>query len=62
MQEVAKRGVYFIWNMLPSYATTDEDIRAALKAFDESLRICVAAERHDDVRRRLEGKTPIVVI
>jgi glutamate-1-semialdehyde aminotransferase len=62
MQEVAKRGVYFIWNMLPSYATTDQDIRAALKAFDESLRICVAAERHDDVRRRLEGKTPIVVI
>jgi glutamate-1-semialdehyde aminotransferase len=62
MQEVVKRGVYFVWNMLPSYATTDQDIRASLEAFDESLRICVAAERHDDVRNRLEGKTPIVVI
>lgn len=62
MQEVAKRGIYFVWNMLPSYATTDEDINTVLEAFEDSLRICVAAEKEGKVKDKLEGKIPIVVI
>lgn len=62
MQEVIKRGVYFVWNMLPSGATTDADIAEALDAFSESLEICTAAERAGDVERRLEGPPPITVI
>jgi glutamate-1-semialdehyde aminotransferase len=62
MQEVAKRGIYFVWNMLPSYATTDADIESALEAFEDSLRICVAAEKAGNVEAKLEGKVPITVI
>ena len=62
MQEIVKRGVYFVWNMLPSYATTDKDISIALEAFKESLEICVKAEKKNNVKEKLEGKIPIVVI
>jgi len=62
MQEVVKRRVFFVWNMLPSYATTDEDIRWALEAFEDSLNICLAAEKEHKVKERLEGNIPIVVI
>lgn len=62
MQEVVKRGVFFVWNMLPSYATTDGDVAEALSAFEESLRICTEAEAKGDVGARLEGPPPITVI
>jgi glutamate-1-semialdehyde aminotransferase len=62
MQEVIKRGVFFVWNMLPSSATTDADVVEALDAFGESLEICSAAERAGDVAGRLEGPPPITVI
>ena len=62
MQEVVKRRVFFVWNMLPSYATTDDDIRWALEAFEDSLNICLAAEKEHKVKERLEGNIPIVVI
>jgi len=62
MQEVVKRGIYFVWNMLPSYATKDEDIKLALSAFEDSLKICVTAEKENKVKYKLEGKIPIRVI
>lgn len=62
MQEIVKRGVFFVWNMLPSYATTDRDVADALGAFEESLQICTEAERKGEVCGRLEGLPPITVI
>lgn len=62
MQEVVKRKVFFVWNMLPSYATTDKDIKIALAAFEESLKICTEAEKQNRIKEKLEGKIPIVVI
>lgn len=62
MQEVVKRGIYFVWNMLPSYSTTDNDINLALSAFKESLKICMIAEKENKVKDKLEGKIPISVI
>lgn len=62
MQEVVKRGIYFIWNMLPSYATTEEDLNKALEAFEDSLKICTEAEKENKVKDKLEGKIPIIVI
>lgn len=62
IQEVVKRGVYFVWSMLPSYVTTDEDIKVALSAFEESIKICVSAEKENNIKEKLEGKIPIKVI
>ncbi len=62
MQETVKRGIFFVWNILPSYATTDEDVDRALDAFEDSLGICTAAEKEKKVREHLEGKIPITVI
>ena len=62
MQEVVKRRIYFVWNMLPSYVTADEDIDTALEAFEDSLRICVAAEKEGNIKDKLEGKIPLAVI
>lgn len=57
-----KRGVCFVRNILPSYATTDADIEHALQASEASLSLCVVAEKAGDVQARLEGKVPITVI
>jgi hypothetical protein len=62
MQEVVKRGVHFVWNILPSYSTSDRDIADALEAFEASLRICVAAEKAGNLASKLEGRPPITVI
>jgi glutamate-1-semialdehyde 2,1-aminomutase len=62
MQEVVKRGVFFVWNMLPSCATSDQDIADVLGAFEESLAICTKAEKEGTVRSLLEGAPPITVI
>jgi glutamate-1-semialdehyde-2,1-aminomutase len=62
MQEVVKRGIYFVWNMLPSYKLSDKDIDYTLNVFDEVLRITVDAERDNKVSQLLEGEPPIKVI
>ena len=62
MQETVKRGIYFVWNILPSYSNSDNDINLAMSAFEESLKICVAAEKENKVKDLLEGKIPISVI
>jgi glutamate-1-semialdehyde aminotransferase len=62
MQETVKRGVYFVWTMLPSYATSDADIDQILSALGDSLDICTAAEKAGNVEARLEGRVPITVI
>lgn len=62
MQEVVKRGVFFVWNMLPSYKVSDEDINYTLKVFDEALRITAKAEKEGKVSKLLEGEIPIKVI
>ena len=62
MQEVVKRGVFFVWNMLPSYKTSDEDIQYTLDVFDEALRITADAEKERKVASMLEGEKPIRVI
>ncbi|MBN1280621.1 MAG: aspartate aminotransferase family protein [Candidatus Thermoplasmatota archaeon] len=62
MQEVVKRGIYFVWNMLPSYQLSDKDIDYTLKVFDEALRITTEAERKGNVSKLLEGEPPIKVI
>ncbi len=62
MQEVVKRGVYFVWNMLPSYQTSDEDIAYTLKVFDEALKITTDAEKKGKVSEMLEGELPITVL
>ena len=62
MQEVVKRGIYFVWNMLPSYKISDEDIDYTLKVFDESLKITTDAEKENKVSQMLEGEPPIKVI
>jgi glutamate-1-semialdehyde 2,1-aminomutase len=62
MQEVVKRGIYFVWNMLPSYKLSDEDVNYTLKVFDESLKITTDAERKGNISELLEGEPPIKVI
>ena len=62
MQELSKRGIYFVWNMLPSYMLSDEDIDYTLKVFDEALEIVTESERNDKVSEMLEGDPPITVI
>ena len=62
MQEIAKRGIYFVWNMLPSYTITDEDIDYTLKVFDEALEIVTESERNNTVSEILKGEPPITVI
>lgn len=62
MQEVVKRGVYFVWNMLPSYKVTNEDIEQTLDVFDEALKITTMAEKEKKVTQMLEGEPPIKVI
>jgi len=62
MQEVVKRGVFFVWNMLPSYKLSDEDVEYTLKVFDEALRITTKAEKEGKVSEMLEGEPPIKVI
>jgi glutamate-1-semialdehyde aminotransferase len=62
MQEVVKRGIYFVWNMLPSYKLSDEDIEYTLQVFDEALKITTDAEKNGKVEDLLEGKMPLKVI
>ncbi len=49
MQEVVKRGIFFVWNMLPSYKLSDKDIEYTLKVFDEALQITTDAEKKGTV-------------
>lgn len=62
MQEVVKRGIYFVWNMLPSYKLTDEDLEYTLQVFDEVLKITTDAEKSGKVGDLLEGEIPFKVI
>lgn len=62
MQEVVKRGVYFVWNMLPSYKISEEDIDFTLNVFDEALMVTTEAEKQGKVQEMLEGEVPIKVI
>ncbi|HVQ01488.1 MAG TPA: aminotransferase class III-fold pyridoxal phosphate-dependent enzyme, partial [Candidatus Thermoplasmatota archaeon] len=62
MQEVVKRGIFFVWNMLPSYKLSDKDVADTLKIFDEALRITTDAEKKGNVAQLLEGEPPITVI
>ena len=62
MQEVVKRGVFFVWNMLPSYKLSDKDIDYTLKVFDEALKITTDAEKKGTVSELLEGEPPFKVI
>ena len=55
MQEVIKREVFFIWNMLPSYKLSDEDIKYTLGVFKEALKITVNAEKENKVKDMLGG-------
>jgi glutamate-1-semialdehyde 2,1-aminomutase len=62
MQEVAKRGVFFVWNMLPSYKLSDKDVKYTLKVFGEALKITTEAEKESKVSEMLDGEPPIKVI
>ncbi len=62
MQEVVKRGIFFVWNMLPSYKLSDKDVEFTLKVFDEALKITTEAEKKGNVSELLEGEPPIKVI
>jgi hypothetical protein len=62
MQEVVKRGVFFVWNMLPSYKLSDKDIDYTLKVFDEALKITTDAEKKGTISELLEGEPPFKVI
>jgi glutamate-1-semialdehyde aminotransferase len=62
IQEVVKRGIYFIWNLLPSYRLSDEDLRYTLLVFDEALRITAEAEKNGRVSELLEGDIPVKII
>ena len=62
MQEVVKRGVFFVWNMLPSLQTTGEDVAYTLDVFDEALQVVSHAEKQGNVKEALEGSPPITVI
>jgi glutamate-1-semialdehyde aminotransferase len=62
MQEVVKRGIFFVWNMLPSYKLSDKDVEYTLKMFDEALQVTTDAEKKGTVATMLEGEVPITVI
>jgi glutamate-1-semialdehyde-2,1-aminomutase len=62
MQEVVKRGIFFVWNMLPSYKLSDKDVEYTLKMFDEALQVTTNAEKKGTVATMLEGELPITVI
>jgi len=62
MQEIVRRGVYFVWNMLPSFKITDEEIDFTLNVFDEALKVTVDAEKQDKVSEMLQGEVPVKVI
>jgi glutamate-1-semialdehyde aminotransferase len=62
MQEVVKQGIFFVWNMLPSYKLSDKDVEYTLKVFDEALKITTEAEKKGNVSELLEGEPPIKVI
>lgn len=62
MQEVVKRGIFFVWNMLPSYKLSDKDVEYTLKMFDEALQVTTNAEKKGTVVTMLEGELPITVI
>ena len=62
MQEVVKRGVFFVWNMLPSYKLSDKDVKYTLKVFDEALKLTTDAEKNGTVKDLLEGEPPKKVI
>jgi hypothetical protein len=62
MQEVVKRGIFFVWNMLPSYKLSDKDVEYTLKMFDEALQVTSDAEKKGTVATLLEGELPITVI
>jgi glutamate-1-semialdehyde-2,1-aminomutase len=62
IQEVVKRGIYFVWNLLPSYRLSDEDLRYTLQVFDEALRITADAEKKGMVSELLEGDPPVKIV
>ena len=62
MQEIVKRGVFFVWNMLPSYKLSDDDVDYTIKVFDTALKITTKAEQEGKISEMLEGTPPITVI
>lgn len=62
MQEIVKRKIFSVWNILISTAHTDKDIDITLKAFDEAASVCKKAISENRVKKYLLGELPITVI
>jgi glutamate-1-semialdehyde 2,1-aminomutase/spore coat polysaccharide biosynthesis protein SpsF len=62
MQEVVKRKVFFVWNILPSFAHNKKDMAETLEAFKASAQICRKALKENRLKDYLEGEMPITVV
>jgi glutamate-1-semialdehyde 2,1-aminomutase/spore coat polysaccharide biosynthesis protein SpsF len=62
MQEVVKRRIFLVWNILPSLAHSPEDMKKTLIAFKAAAVICRKAITENKVKDLLEGEMPITVV
>ncbi|MBI4833598.1 MAG: aminotransferase class III-fold pyridoxal phosphate-dependent enzyme [Planctomycetes bacterium] len=62
MQEVVKRKIFFVWNILPSFAHGGKDMAETIEAFKVSAQICRKALNENRLKDYLEGEMPITVV
>jgi len=62
LQELIKRKIYYVWNLLPNYSMNNKDVDFLLDKIDEIVHLIVLAEKSGQMDNLIHGMKPITVV